>query len=393
MLPCRIFISYIWFMKQKINHINYLILLFGLIMPGQAQSDFRGQFWLNLQNSDHQPFYLRYTPEFFTEWTLPAGLKMAVELSPVIRTTMIDQTWENTGKWHRYWLRMSGEYWEARIGLQKINFGPAKLLRTLQWFDALDVRDPVPFTSGVQSLLLRGYTAGNHNFWVWTVLADGKLKGKDLLVTPEGRLEYGGRAQFALPNITLAVSGHPRPVRFADLPLLTDQGTTAVEQKAAFDLSADWVVGLSLEAMYRVTDRNLLFYPEIQRLLTFGLDYTFPLGNGLSALYEQNWQNFTSWADEYPIPGILAGYQPAEALNISALQFSYSFDIMNQTGFMAYHSWTTGETVYFLSLQHTRDFIQIQMATNLYQGKKQLTSPFQAFYNEPELRLDLIFTH
>jgi len=38
---------------------------------------------------------------------------------------------------YRGWIRYSGSQFEARVGLQKINFGPAQLLRSLKWFARL----------------------------------------------------------------------------------------------------------------------------------------------------------------------------------------------------------------------------------------------------------------
>ena len=44
--------------------------------------------------------------------------------------------------WYRLKLRFATNQTETQIGLQKLNFGPAQLLRSLQWFDQVDPRDP-----------------------------------------------------------------------------------------------------------------------------------------------------------------------------------------------------------------------------------------------------------
>jgi len=372
-------------MAKRILSLIFSVTLLSFVESVSAQTALNGQLWVNLQNSNQQPVYLRYTPEIFKEWTLPVPVKFAVNLSPQVSAVLMDKTWKTSTDWHRYWLRITGEYWESRIGLQKINFGSARLLRTLQWFDAVDLRDPVPFTPGVLSLLLRGYTGGNHNFWGWIILADGKVKGTEIAATPKSKPEFGGRLQFTLPNISLGATCHFRSFEWL--------GSETQERKAAIDLSADWIVGLSLEAMYRENDQNLLLYPEIQRALTIGADYTFPLGNGLAGLFEQNWQNFSSAGDGVIIPFPFSGFRADDPLSVSALQLSYPVDILNQVSLTGYHLWSTDETVYFLSLQHTRDWFQVQTAMNLYQGKQQNNSPFQAFYSEPAFRLDIIINH
>lgn len=69
-------------------------------------------------------------------------------------------------KLYRLKLRYAAPRWEVQAGLQKINFGPAKLLRSLMWFDQIDPRDPLGVTSGIWGVSARYYTLNNTNFWV-----------------------------------------------------------------------------------------------------------------------------------------------------------------------------------------------------------------------------------
>ena len=50
---------------------------------------------------------------------------------------------------HRLWIRYSNEKIEARLGLQKIVFGPTQILRPLSWFDTFDITNPTGQTDGV----------------------------------------------------------------------------------------------------------------------------------------------------------------------------------------------------------------------------------------------------
>ena len=50
---------------------------------------------------------------------------------------------------YRLWTRYSSDQFELRLGLQKINFGSASMLRPLMWFDQMDPRDPLHLTDGV----------------------------------------------------------------------------------------------------------------------------------------------------------------------------------------------------------------------------------------------------
>ena len=70
-------------------------------------------------------------------------------------------------KAYRLWGRYTGHQFEVRVGLQKIDFGSAMMLRPLQWFDEMDPRDPLNFTTGVYGALGRYYFLNNANIWGW----------------------------------------------------------------------------------------------------------------------------------------------------------------------------------------------------------------------------------
>ena len=81
----------------------------------------------------------------------------------------------------------STAHFEARAGLQKINFGSATLFRPLMWFDSLDPRDPLQLTDGVYALLLRYFTTSNASFSAWTMYGnDARRGGTARPARPEG---------------------------------------------------------------------------------------------------------------------------------------------------------------------------------------------------------------
>ena len=49
---------------------------------------------------------------------------------------------------YRMWVKFSGDQFELRAGLQKVNFGSAQMFRPLMWFDRIDPRDPLQLTDG-----------------------------------------------------------------------------------------------------------------------------------------------------------------------------------------------------------------------------------------------------
>jgi hypothetical protein len=96
---------------------------------------------------------------------------------------------------YRLWLRLSSSRLEARLGLQKINFGSATVFRPLMWFDRLGPRDPLQITDGVWGLLLRYYLKNNANIWIWGLYGNRDEKGWERQPTASRTPEWG-----ALPD-------------------------------------------------------------------------------------------------------------------------------------------------------------------------------------------------
>src|SRR5262249_24762513 len=105
---------------------------------------------------------VRYVPTLSLERQLPDGRLIDGELSLNVYgigewPDWRDSETEGHVKPYRGWVRFKTSRFEARGGLQKINFGSALVLRPLRWFDSVDPRDPLQLTDGVYAVLLRGY--------------------------------------------------------------------------------------------------------------------------------------------------------------------------------------------------------------------------------------------
>ena len=114
----------------------------------------------NLQGALNPQLGIRSIPEFTLEQSVSSSVLFDVEFSLNAFGTAQFRSGEDTrtdGKIdpYRLWFRFSTSQFEARIGLQKINFGSASLLRPLMWFDSSEPRDPLQLTDGVYALLLR----------------------------------------------------------------------------------------------------------------------------------------------------------------------------------------------------------------------------------------------
>lgn len=118
---------------------------------------------------------------------------------------------------YRVWLRYSNQNFELRAGLQKINFGQARMFRPLMWFDGMDVRDPLQLTDGVYGLLAKYFFENNANIWAWGLLANENRKGWELFGSEKWKPELGGRVELPLLNGEIALSTHHRKVKAINL--------------------------------------------------------------------------------------------------------------------------------------------------------------------------------
>jgi len=246
---------------------------------------------------------------------------------------------------YRIWLRFSTPQFEARIGLQKISFGSAMLLRPLMWFDGLDPNDPLQLTTGVYGLLLRYTFLSNANVWVWGLYGNDDLKGWETTPTRKKTPEYGGRLQVPLFNGEMAMSYHHRRIdpRRSLLPQVALEPAPVPEDRFAVDGKWDVGVGLWVEGTLGRQDFEL-FPLKYQKNLNLGLDYTFSVGNGLHILGEH-----------------LVSQSSAEALTggdtseFSALSLDYPLGITDRIRGMVFYAWETADWYRFLTWQRVTD--------------------------------------
>jgi hypothetical protein len=242
----------------------------------------------DLKNLNNAGIGLRYLPE--ASVNQPLG---KTNLDAVASLNLYGNYWfqaadaSASARLYRGWGRFSTAHFEARIGLQKMDFGPAMLLRPLMWFDSIDPRDPLQLTNGVNSALLRYVFLNNANIWLWGVLSDGKTKGLEIFSSVENSIEYGGRIEYPTPAGEIAATFHHRRVNAKNLGGLPFFDIKPFdENRYAIDGKWDIGVGIWVEAAL-IRPQTVVMTLGDQKLITGGIDYTFGLGNGLHVLAEQ----------------------------------------------------------------------------------------------------------
>ena len=141
-------------MKPRHAVLPLLILLFNTTafsFTFHAKGKVIGWLTANVSKSIKPQAGLRYIPTFTLGKTFEKGSSLDFELSLNAYGTarlhaLDDVRTDGDVDPYRLWARFSTSQFEARIGLQKINFGSATLLRPLMWFDSIDPRDHLQLT-------------------------------------------------------------------------------------------------------------------------------------------------------------------------------------------------------------------------------------------------------
>ncbi|MCK4338340.1 MAG: hypothetical protein KAX11_10360 [Candidatus Aminicenantes bacterium] len=308
--------------------------------------------WMTVNtDSITEPFFgLRYIPEFSIQKSLSEGRSLDFELSLNAFGTAYIHSLTNTktdGKidLYRMWGRYSSSRFEVRLGLQKINFGSASLLRPLMWFDRIDPRDPLHLTDGVYGMLMRYYFLNNANVWIWGLYGNDEPKGWEFLPSKSKSAEFGGRVQLPMGNGEWAFTYHHRTIDSTQglFAFAAPNETSIPENRFALDGKWDLGVGLWFEGTLTHQCSEILPF-NWQRAINIGIDYTFGLGNGLNVIGEHFM--FTSSHE---------AFGSGEGITFSALSMSYPLSLLDNLSCIVYYDWKKNDLYSFINWRRTYD--------------------------------------
>lgn len=237
---------------------------------------------------------------------------------------------------------------ETVIGLQKIAFGPATLLRPLRWFDRIDPKDPLGFTNGQYGARFRYFTLDNTNAWIWCLYPniDQDDNAADELPTEDSVPQWGGRVQVPLLGGEMALSAN---VRRVDTTTSMLQWATAQSPETGYEerrvgLDGRWDIGVGLWFEMVFQHQTIAWPFEWRKAVVGGIDYTFDWGNGLYALVEQ----MAAAGSQQPL-----GWE--EEVWASAVMLRYPLNVMDAMQFIGAYGWDDNGVSAHLSWQRTYD--------------------------------------
>ncbi len=345
-----------------------------VVNAGAVELDSRGQASGWLTESRHRGSWdyttgLRYIPEFSIANELGVNTLLDFEISiNGFASAGSDETFDDSDvELYRLKLRFATSQTETRLGLQKLNFGPAMLLRPLRWFDRLDPRDPLQLTDGVYALRFKYDTLNNISLWLWGLYGNDEIKGSEFLPTVGDKPEFGGRLQCPVPAGEMAVTFHRRRVDAANALTAVGAGGCFVgdclpaaasheftETRFAVDGRWDIEIGLWCEAVFQRQRLGGLLY-EWAKFVTLGMDYTFGIGNGINVLAEHQ---ATIFSDEL--------FRWDEDAFASAFYLNYMLGYFDNLSAIGFYSWESEKYYQYMSWQRTWDNLILNVSFFFY---------------------------
>jgi hypothetical protein len=239
---------------------------------------------------------------------------------------------------YRIWLKFSGDRFEVRAGLQKINFGSALMLRPLMWFDRIDPRDPLQITDGVYGLLGRYYFLNNTNIWMWVLYGNDDPKGWEFAGTWRKWPELGGRVQIPVLTGEIAGTCHFRQADFRESGMYDTIAyeDPVNESRIGLDGKFDLLLGLWFEGAMTRQDLEKYGY---QRYLNLGADYTFNIGKGLNIMTE-----FFTFSNSDK------AFNRGNGTSFSAVSLTYPFSIICNLNAIVFYDWSNSDLYNFVNL-------------------------------------------
>ena len=375
---------------NKSIFFNFILFVWGNFLNAQSNYEYDGQILgqTNIGFGKESTKFLgtRYLPEFTFNKKIDSLSSFAIETSvnlSLSKTNIPGHSSDTNSNLspYRIWLRYLKKNWELRLGLQKIDFGSAQLLRPIQWFNQIDPRDPLGLTNGVYGLLIRHYFKNNSNLWLWGLYGNEKQRGLDALTTLNDSPEFGGRFQTFIPKGEAALSYHYRKAGANNIPFF--ENYSSPEHRIGFDSKIDIGFGMWTELTYVHRTKNIGILTN-QLLLNFGVDYTFRIGNGLTVSKEYLFSDST---DSMTNESLRRGF--------SALSFNYPLGLSSSLSGLIYQQWNNNTQT--LMLNYQQQFNNLSGYIILYYNPKavegiQQNDIFQSF-SGPGIQLLIVFNH
>ncbi len=277
---------------------------------------------------------------------------------------------------YRIAINLQSKHSEYIIGLQKINFGPAKILRPLMWFDAVDPTDPLELTSGVTGISAITFYKSGWSSQAWLLLP-GDPMGWESFAGKSGTVETGGRVTIPNAKGQIGICTH---FRIADISNVYLNDPDLYEGRLGLDGFWDVGVGLWVESVYKHQELSAdPFLDQIQT--TLGSDYTIWIGNGLHIMAEH--MLVSSWNSPF---------MEDQTTHLSTAMLSFSPTMFDQVSVLILNNWENDSPLAYLSWGQTYDNFRFTVAA-FYAKTDNNDVSVSSGFDGKGLQLTVVYNH
>lgn len=345
--------------------------LLSLILAGSASlsASFTGsnlfcvELRQNWQNQDPDTAAkLLWQPEL--DWHVAFSDQIGIKLLASARSSVypINPSSMNT-QLYRIWSSVNLKGYNLSLGLQRLNFGTADLIRPLQWFDGLNPLDDREETEAVRAVVINLPLGQNGSLKGWGIYSSNRLKGNEIYPSQTQKIEPGGRLELPLGNLNSAISYHYRQA-------LSGSDRELEEHRLGIDLRWDGLIGAWLESSSSTYLDTSSQEDEYQVSISLGSDYTIEWGNGIYLRQETGSNHIGNNLSELRNQNLG-----------SALLLSYPLGLLDKIQALTYYDWNRGKTKLFVQYSRIYDFWSIVMGAGYQIDKGEL----------PELRVQVAY--
>ena len=129
-----------------------------------------------------------------------ASFALALDLGTSLDASGDETRQATYHKVHRFWLGYGDASWRVRLGRGEIRFGPARIMRVLDWFDRADPRDPFSVVEGVDAVLFSlGLPGDDFTLNTWGIFSSSPTPYVMPFSTSSPSIAPGGRLGYPLP--------------------------------------------------------------------------------------------------------------------------------------------------------------------------------------------------
>ena len=342
--------------KFKIIKFYFICIIF---MSFIFSYSYKGQLWLDsnfLENSENLSYF-----GYIAELSLKSNDNLDIEWSRKLTSEYYGSETYNTNQNYRLWIRYSNPKYDFRVGLQKISFGTASLLRPLNWFDTINFISTTGQTDGVKAIRTQFFPSKSSIFWIWCI--------DDAKVSCGSRLEFlNSYGSFGLTYhndryqedhyiVTNPQIGHIPNIKFPGR-----------NHRIGIDYRYDGLMGLWLEGASVLSSSKDINLNRFD-MLTLGADYTLPILNGLLISSESMYFSFIS--------------QDLWMLNrtTSSLIASMPIGMLNDLMFITIKDWDTKDFYNLLRWSTTFDYLSINCMLSINPSEIQDNFKIMFVYN------------